>query len=131
MTPWVIGCFSRVAFAGTGCVLPLLRSLHLFNRASHDQATFDMAQARQIQQQAHSVTAHQAIKQSRTSRGLFDTILRRPAKKPQLPKYKHVPDATACRVVGQLEVKKVTANLHITTLGHGYSSRIHVPHDST
>ena len=23
------------------------------------------------------------------------------------------------------------ANLHITTLGHGYSSAVHVPHDST
>ena len=103
--------------------------LYLTSSFRRDGATFDMAQARQLQQQAHSVTAHQAIKQSRTSRGLFDTILRRPGQKPQMPKYKHIPDATACRVVGQLEVKKVTANLHITTLGHGYSSRIHVPHD--
>ena len=34
-----------------------------------------------------------------------------------------IPDGPACRVYGSVEVKKVTANLHITTLGHGQSLR--------
>ncbi|KAJ7024097.1 endoplasmic reticulum-golgi intermediate compartment-domain-containing protein, partial [Mycena alexandri] len=34
----------------------------------------------------------------------------------------HEPDAKGCRVSGQLDVKKATANLHIMTLGHGYAS---------
>jgi len=34
----------------------------------------------------------------------------------------------ACRVYGTMEVKKVTGNLHITTLGHGYLSWEHTDH---
>ncbi|KAF5358862.1 hypothetical protein D9757_012681 [Collybiopsis confluens] len=35
------------------------------------------------------------------------------------PTYDHPAHPSACRVYGTIEVKKVTANLHITTLGHG------------
>jgi hypothetical protein len=38
-------------------------------------------------------------------------------------------DAPACRVYGSAIVKKVTGNLHITTLGHGYYSFEHTDHN--
>ncbi|KAJ9098209.1 hypothetical protein QFC21_004538 [Naganishia friedmannii] len=39
------------------------------------------------------------------------------------------PDAgPACRMYGSVGVKKVTANLHVTTLGHGYMSWEHTDH---
>lgn len=41
-----------------------------------------------------------------------------------------VPDGPACRIYGSVEVKKVTGNLHITTLGHGYWSWEHTDHAS-
>ncbi|TXT09002.1 hypothetical protein VHUM_02476 [Vanrija humicola] len=39
-----------------------------------------------------------------------------------------VDDGPACRIYGSVEVKKVTANLHITSLGHGYVSYEHTDH---
>jgi hypothetical protein len=45
------------------------------------------------------------------------------------PSYTHTAAASACRITGSLAVKRVTANLHITTLGHGYSSYEHVDHN--
>lgn len=39
-----------------------------------------------------------------------------------------VKDGPACRIFGSMEVKKVTGNLHITTLGHGYWSWEHTDH---
>ncbi|CAD6576439.1 MAG: hypothetical protein TREMPRED_001679 [Tremellales sp. Tagirdzhanova-0007] len=35
---------------------------------------------------------------------------------------------TPCRIYGSVDVKKVTANLHVTTLGHGYMSFEHTDH---
>lgn len=35
----------------------------------------------------------------------------------------------ACRIYGSVLLKKVTGNLHISTLGHGYWSMEHTPHD--
>ncbi|OXC62219.1 endoplasmic reticulum-Golgi intermediate compartment protein 2 [Cryptococcus neoformans MW-RSA852] len=46
------------------------------------------------------------------------------------PTYDKVEDGPACRIYGSVEVKKVTANLHITTLGHGYMSFQHTDHHS-
>lgn len=48
-------------------------------------------------------------------------------------KTKHrVDNGPACRIYGSMVVKKVTGNLHITTLGHGYLfSPTHTDHDST
>jgi hypothetical protein len=40
-----------------------------------------------------------------------------------------VEDGLACRVYGTVQVKKVTGNLHITTLGHGYLSWEHTDHN--
>ncbi|WOO81197.1 ER-derived vesicles protein ERV41 [Vanrija pseudolonga] len=39
-----------------------------------------------------------------------------------------VENGPACRIYGSVEVKKVTANLHITSLGHGYVSYEHTDH---
>lgn len=39
-----------------------------------------------------------------------------------------VDNGPACRIYGSVKVKKVTANLHITTLGHGYMSYEHTDH---
>lgn len=39
-----------------------------------------------------------------------------------------VPDGPACRIFGSMNAKKVTGNLHITTLGHGYWSWEHTDH---
>lgn len=44
------------------------------------------------------------------------------------PTYDKVADGPACRIYGSVKVKKVTANLHITTLGHGYMSFEHTDH---
>ncbi|WWD17125.1 hypothetical protein CI109_101562 [Kwoniella shandongensis] len=44
------------------------------------------------------------------------------------PTYDKVVDGPACRIYGSVEVKKVTANLHVTTLGHGYMSFEHTDH---
>ncbi|BGP13494.1 hypothetical protein JCM10213v2_001416 [Rhodosporidiobolus nylandii] len=41
---------------------------------------------------------------------------------------KLVENGPACRIYGSMDVKKVTGNLHITTLGHGYMSWEHTDH---
>lgn len=109
------------------------------------QTLFDVGQATLLQEHTQALSARQAVTQSRKSRGLLDTILRRdpPAYKPT---YNYRPDGSACRIFGTVTVKKVTgkrvhltnvticslcslpANLHVTTLGHGYTSRQHVDH---
>ena len=45
------------------------------------------------------------------------------------PTHNKVADGPACRIYGSVRVKKVTANLHITTLGHGYMSFEHTDHN--
>ena len=95
---------------------------------------------------AKALSARQAVAQSRKSRGFF-TFFKR-VQPEYRPTYNHKPDGDACRIYGTLGVKKVTgehassdpyvvptssplpANFHVTTLGHGYSSHVHVPHDS-
>ena len=39
-----------------------------------------------------------------------------------------IEDGPACRIYGSMEVKRVTGNMHITTLGHGYLSWEHTDH---
>jgi len=98
---------------------------------------------------AEALTARQAIAESRKSRGFLSGLFRRPQDL-YMPTYDYVPDGSACRIYGSLTVKKVTgtypsnvclypihhscaasllANLHITTVGHGYSSNLHVDHN--
>ena len=110
------------------------------------QTLFDVGQATLLQEHTQALSVRQAIAQSRKSRGLLDTILRRDPP-PFKPTYDYRPDGSACRIFGTVTVKKVTgntfvllisyicslcplqANLHVTTLGHGYTSHQHVDHN--
>lgn len=72
-----------------------------------------------------SGTIDAAKKRARTS----FTKDKRPARTRAFKKTSHiVPDGPACRIYGSMEAKKVTGNLHITTLGHGYFSWEHTEH---
>ncbi|KAF9006770.1 DUF1692-domain-containing protein [Hymenopellis radicata] len=82
-----------------------------------DGTKFDVGQATKLKAHSDALSVRQAVSQARKSRGFFDTILRRGSD-----------DLFKPTVSGTLEVKKVTANLHITTLGHGYASHEHVDH---
>ncbi|KAJ7816527.1 DUF1692-domain-containing protein [Mycena olivaceomarginata] len=93
-----------------------------------DGTKFDVGQATTLKAHSQALSARQAVAQSRNSRGFFSTMFQWANPEPYMPRYKHEPDARGCRVSGQVEVKKVTANLHITTLGHGYASHEHVDH---
>lgn len=44
------------------------------------------------------------------------------------PTHNKIDNGPACRIYGSVKVKKVTANLHVTTLGHGYMSYEHTDH---
>ncbi|KAF9790324.1 DUF1692-domain-containing protein [Thelephora terrestris] len=101
--------------------------LYLSNGFKRDGTLFDIGQATLLQEHTQALSVRQAIAQSRKSRGLLDTILRRDPP-PFKPTYNYRPDGSACRIFGTVTVKKVTANLHVTTLGHGYTSRQHVDH---
>jgi hypothetical protein len=106
--------------------------LHFQDGLRRDGTTFDSAQA--IALKDHAINMHQisvgdvaAASRNARNRGFFSFF--RSAKRPQFrPTYNHVPDGSACRVYGSMQVKKMTANLHITTLGHGYSSHEHTDH---
>ncbi|KAJ7027420.1 endoplasmic reticulum-golgi intermediate compartment-domain-containing protein [Mycena alexandri] len=104
-----------------------------------DGVKFDVGQATMLKAHSEALSVRQAVAQSRKSRSLFSSLLQWDST-PYMPRYKHEPDAKGCRVSGQLDVKKVTgarytnlfslctANLHITTLRHGYASHEHVDH---
>ncbi|KAI0259108.1 endoplasmic reticulum vesicle transporter-domain-containing protein [Gloeopeniophorella convolvens] len=92
-----------------------------------DGTLFDIGQATALKEHAEALSARQAVSESRKSRGLLSGLFRR-SKDLYKPTYNYVSDGSACRVYGSLSVKKVTANLHITTLGHGYTSHLHVDH---
>ncbi|TDL25545.1 DUF1692-domain-containing protein [Rickenella mellea] len=101
--------------------------LYLSNAFTRDGTVFDIGQATALKAHSDNLSARQAVAQSRKSRGFFSTIFR--STKPKFrPTYNYKPDGSACRVFGSMTVKKVTANLHITTVGHGYSSNVHVDH---
>ncbi|MCO5555736.1 hypothetical protein L7F22_009281 [Adiantum nelumboides] len=53
----------------------------------------------------------------------------RPEQQKQFKKTAHVvEDGPACRIYGSIGAKRVTGNLHVTTLGHGYFSWEHTDH---
>lgn len=115
----------------------LIHALHLTLKLRRDWQT-----------QRH-VAAHEVVAQSRRSRGLFAWLRNGIQARSFPPTYNYRPDGSACRVYGSVEVKKVTgvwsyffallfnrlirtrqlqANLHITTLGHGYAGHEHTDH---
>ncbi|KAH9902360.1 DUF1692-domain-containing protein [Cubamyces lactineus] len=101
--------------------------LFLSDGFRRDGTKFDIGQATTLKEHAAALSARQAVAQSRSSRGFFDVLLRRPGNRYK-PTYNYQPDGSACRVFGTITAKRVTANLHVTTLGHGYASSQHVDH---
>ncbi|KAI0648650.1 DUF1692-domain-containing protein [Trametes meyenii] len=101
--------------------------LYLSDGFRRDGTKFDIGQATSLKEHAEALSARQAVSQSRSSRGFFDILLRRSANSYK-PTYDYQPDGSACRVFGTITAKRVTANLHVTTLGHGYASHEHVDH---
>jgi hypothetical protein len=96
-----------------------------------DGTLFDIGQATALKEHAEALTARQAVAESRKSRGFFAGLFKfRRSQDLFKPTYNYVRDGSACRIYGSLTVKRITANLHITTLGHGYSSSVHVDHNS-
>ncbi|EJF59129.1 hypothetical protein DICSQDRAFT_156384 [Dichomitus squalens LYAD-421 SS1] len=101
--------------------------LYLSDGFRRDGTKFDIGQATSLKEHAAMLSARQAVSQSRRSRGFFDTLLHR-TKSSFKPTYNYQPDGSACRIYGTITAKRVTANLHVTTLGHGYASHEHVDH---
>ncbi|KAF6759745.1 endoplasmic reticulum-golgi intermediate compartment protein 2 [Ephemerocybe angulata] len=95
-----------------------------------DGTFFDVGQATALKEHAAALSANQAIAQSRKSRGFFSFLTwKKPKTQAEFkPTYNHQEDGSACRIWGTMFVKRVTANLHVTTLGHGYASYEHVDH---
>ncbi|KAF8149031.1 endoplasmic reticulum vesicle transporter-domain-containing protein [Crassisporium funariophilum] len=102
--------------------------LFLSGGLRRDGVLFDVGQATALKEHSEALSARQAISQSRKSRGVLSWLFRR-EKSLYKPSYNYVTAGTACRISGTLQVKRVTANLHITTLGHGYASYEHVDHN--
>ncbi|OCF74464.1 endoplasmic reticulum-Golgi intermediate compartment protein 2 [Kwoniella mangroviensis CBS 8886] len=100
--------------------------LHLSNSFVKDGTHFNTAGATSMKRTPNQKRTFTGIQ-----RLLFSPPSRKGVKKSQAayrPTYDSVPDGPACRIYGSVEVKKVTANLHITTLGHGYMSFEHTDH---
>ncbi|KAF8992350.1 endoplasmic reticulum vesicle transporter-domain-containing protein [Cyathus striatus] len=92
-----------------------------------DGTKFDIGRATTLKEHAEALSASQALAQFRKFRGFFRTIFH--SSKPSFkPTYMHKEDSNSCRIFGTLMVKRVTANFHITTLGHGYASYEYVDH---
>ncbi|WVQ74001.1 hypothetical protein IAR50_003582 [Cryptococcus sp. DSM 104548] len=115
--------------------------LHLSNSFVKDGTNFNIGKANSIKNAASlsSPSASEIISSSRrrtpNQKSFFSGISRFFSSSPERktasayrPTYDKVPDGPACRIYGSVEVKKVTANLHITTLGHGYMSFEHTDH---
>ncbi|KAK4050704.1 hypothetical protein OIV83_003430 [Microbotryomycetes sp. JL201] len=91
--------------------------LHISDEFKKDGTSFEVGQAKRIE------TIKNA-KEISASRMIHDSHGRR-----VFPKTANViEDGPACRIYGSMAVKKVTGNLHITTLGHGYLSWEHTDH---
>ncbi|POY76457.1 hypothetical protein BMF94_0658 [Rhodotorula taiwanensis] len=91
--------------------------LHISEEIKKDGTVFDLGQAKELQS-GKGVSGTSASRMIRDSRG------RRVFGKTKLLQE----NGPACRIYGSMEVKKVTGNLHITTLGHGYMSWEHTDH---
>ncbi|KAK2467246.1 hypothetical protein APHAL10511_000795 [Amanita phalloides] len=102
--------------------------LYLTGTLRRDGTVFDTSKATEFKEHAAVLSARQAIAQSRSSRGLLDALWNRRTADGFKPTYVHQDKGNACRIWGSMLAKRVMANLHITTLGHGYSSYEHVDH---
>lgn len=113
--------------------------LHLSESFVKDSTTFNVGKAQTSMRHTTARSASEIITSARrrapTQKKSFSGIRRlfssRPTKR-QHSAYRatvpRLPDGPACRIYGSVEVKKVTGNLHLTTLGHGYMSYEHTDH---
>lgn len=111
--------------------------LHLSDAFVKDGTTFAVGRAQSSMRYTNAPSAAEIISSARrrapTQKKSFSGIRRlfrsRPIKQAAFrathPKLQEGP---GCRIYGSVEVKKVTGNLHVTTLGHGYMSYEHTDH---
>ncbi|KAK0550751.1 hypothetical protein OC846_001452 [Tilletia horrida] len=107
------------------------------NVFSKDGTTFEIGHAGRLDSVPHPELSAQELvrKGKRKTRNALSGLVRRPGKYADSRKHAFaqtthkVDDGPACRIYGSLDVKKVTGNLHITTLGHGYASFEHTNHE--
>ncbi|TIB31962.1 hypothetical protein E3P86_03230 [Wallemia ichthyophaga] len=98
--------------------------LKLSDRIQKDGTTFEPEKYHQMGHEKQS-TLSRIVKDSRKGRKWFrPTGTRNRFKKTKKP----IKNGPACRLYGSVETKKVNGNMHITTLGHGYSSLEHTDH---
>ncbi|GAA95597.1 uncharacterized protein L969DRAFT_101698 [Mixia osmundae IAM 14324] len=91
--------------------------LHVSDEFVKDGTTFEIGQAQRLVTMAFESDpeAYKVVQEARRPRAFEQT-------------YHIVENGPACRIYGTMAVKKVTGNLHITTLGHGYLSWEHTDH---
>lgn len=110
--------------------------LHVSEQEFHrDGTTFELGSASRLD----SLPVHSLLSSAR-AQALSGAWFTNPSKKrlrkefgtKRFGKTKHkVDDGPACRIYGSMVAKKVTGNLHITTLGHGYLfSPVHTDHQT-
>jgi hypothetical protein len=111
--------------------------LHLSDAFVKDGTSFDVGRAQSSMRYTTAPSASEVItsarrrapNQKKSFAGIRRFFRSRPAKQVAFrathPKLEEGP---ACRIYGSVEVKKVTGNLHVTTLGHGYMSYEHTDH---
>lgn len=91
--------------------------LHVSEEFKKEGTTFEIGQAQRIKNLEYlgDQSASSMLKASKARRKFESTK-------------RIVKDGPACRIYGTMEVKRVTGNLHVTTLGHGYMSWEHTDH---
>ncbi|GAA5909749.1 Erv41p [Sporobolomyces salmoneus] len=91
--------------------------LHISDEFKKEGTTFEIGTARILEnlRTRPELSASEMLKGSKGKRQFAKTK-------------KIVENGPACRIFGSMDVKKVTGNLHITTLGHGYMSWEHTDH---
>lgn len=111
--------------------------LHLSDAFVKDPTTFNVGRAQSSMRSTTAPSASEIITsarrraptQQRSLSGIRRLFSSRPIKQAAFrATYPKLSDGPACRVYGSVEVKKVTGNLHLTTLGHGYMSYEHTDH---
>ncbi|KAH8979567.1 DUF1692-domain-containing protein [Lactarius akahatsu] len=81
---------------------------------------FDIGQATTLKE--HAEDPHRTASNCRVPQVAWFLALFRRSQDLYKPTYNHVRDGSACRIMARLPSRGISANLHITTLGHGYSS---------
>lgn len=101
--------------------------LHMSNGFRRDGTTFDAKQAHRLSDHGKRQSTAEIVTAAKKRSGGFFAALQAQSSSEKI-QYAHYPSGDACRIYGTAQVKRVTGNLHITTLGHGYASREHVDH---